>query len=1398
MNLPVSSRRNFVFWTVCIAAALVAVIVTVILAVFLAPPPAEALRLDQTELTIVSFSESPRLEVTFVPEDAVAEALVWSSSDASVVSVSGDGRLTPHANGTATVTVATQSGALQAQCVVTVSVITRLDITEQELYVPIGVTRALSYLSDPAPEQLDPTRLVWTSSDPSVVTVDPYGKVTGISLGRAQITLTSSEGDVTDTCTVVITENVPLEGLSFDVTEFTFRNLEDTLVLTPIYQPENTSQRELQWMSTNEQVATVDPLTGKVTPLSNGTVSIIAKSLYGEIMATCEITVEQSVPLTGISLSKNSYTFSGLKQTYLIAPVFEPINASNKTILWTSSDPSVATVSEQGLVTSVKKGETVIRLVSEEGGFTAEFKVIVDPVDRVSVTGVSLSNYTVVLDALGKTHKLTATVRPANASEKGVRYTSNNSAVATVSSDGLITGTGYGTTQIVATSVDGGYSEICTVTVNAPVIEIPPIQTTEYTQGVWVATVANIDFPSKIGLSAEELKGEIDTIMNNVASLGLNTVYFQVRPSGDALYPSEYYPSSYYVVEKQGDALPLDILAYAIEAAHARGLEFHAWINPYRVTNASNLTVKDLAESNPAKKHPEWVLTDGKKLYLNPGLPEVRRYIVDGVLEIVEKYDVDGIHFDDYFYPEVNEHYDDSAAYAAYGNGMTLADWRRANNDALVKAVYDAVKSNDASVQFGISPAAVWALKYYQPDGVDIKAAHQTYSEAFADTRKWVKEGWLDYICPQVYFQRNHSTAPFAPIVDWWNETVKGTDVRLYIGIGAYRCEDTAAYKTGEEIPAQLDYLETKDQVKGAVFYNYTSLKKNYAGVGDDVKDRYYIEPISTTLQFNQSSITVDASYSSTYIVGVSDPNFPLYADGKIVDRTREGYFSYPVTLTGTKTVVTFKHKDKSVDYVITRTPSGGSSGNYLKTYSFAADSFTPSYDVADKSGVEISFSCVAPAGSEVRVQIGNYTGPLVTKTKDPNNGKYLKATYTGTLILPQIDGNGNGTMGYPVFHASRKGETVSYSPGCLVEIINDPSTYAMEVITDKSDIRPNLAVDPDLYYIATEGAKVNVVSKSDGTVKMTNGMYMSVSDVATLDKPFGLTAVKETSMSLLGKYTVLSLKMTDKAFHTVWMDNEFVQITLYGISGDVPSFAVGENPLFASSSVERVDATTVRITLTYKAAKHIYGYYCTFDGTNLYINFRNPVTLAEGDKPLTGVVISLDPGHSQNSGAVRLHNGKEIWESNLNLDLSRRTAEKLRALGATVILTHEGEQTYSLDELIVQYRALAPDANVSIHFNSADVLVSGTETFWCYGNSQLLGEKVLNTFCDLTGFTARKNMCDYYKVSRLCEFPSILFETAYMSNPKDLAYFMKDSNMDIAANAIAQGILEFFREQNN
>ncbi|MBQ1272170.1 MAG: N-acetylmuramoyl-L-alanine amidase, partial [Clostridia bacterium] len=573
------------------------------------------------------------------------------------------------------------------------------------------------------------------------------------------------------------------------------------------------------------------------------------------------------------------------------------------------------------------------------------------------------------------------------------------------------------------------------------------------------------------------------------------------------------------------------------------------------------------------------------------------------------------------------------------------------------------------------------------------------------------------------------------------------------------------------------------------------------------VTARYYKEPISTSLQFSQPSITLDASFTKTYIVGISDPNFPLYANGESVYRTPEGYFSYAATLTGTTTTVRFVHKGQTVDYVITRTSSStSSSSKYLSSFSFVKDSFTPSSDTADSSGMSVTFSCVAPAGSEVTVKIGSYSLNLTTTTKDPDDGKYLKAIYTGTFTLPQTDNNKNLVLGHIVFQASRKGESITYAPGCLLEIINDPASYVMQVSKDKADVIPGLTdVDPTMYRLATEGAKFNVVSKADGKVKLTNGMYLNLSSVQSVNKSLTVGKIKSIKQSVTQKNTVFSFDLSDTVFHTVWMDEKYAEIILYDVGDTLPSFTLNTNPLFASVTVEQIpNSSAVRIVLNYKASKHIYGYACSFEGNTLHVSFRNPVTLSSGDKPLTGVVISLDPGHCnpKDPGAIRSYNGKTVYEADLNWKLTNLVAEKLRAMGATVVLSHQtGCSVYSLDNTVAGFRELNPDLNLSIHFNAAEnnsQTAKGTEAYWCYGNSRLLSDTIVKAVTEGTGLHYRKSEVGYYKVSRLCEFPSVLLETAFISNQSDLAWFMNDVNMDQAATAIANGLLRYFRDQND
>ena len=297
--------------------------------------------------------------------------------------------------------------------------------------------------------------------------------------------------------------------------------------------------------------------------------------------------------------------------------------------------------------------------------------------------------------------------------------------------------------------------------------------------------------------------------------MGLNAIFLQVRPSADALYPSGIFPWSKYLTGTCGAAPTdgFDPLRYFIDGAHARGLELHAWLNPYRITKGKDAEWGALPASHPAKQHPEYTVkyTDGN-YYFNPGLPAVRQLVEDGVSEILDKYpDIDGIHFDDYFYP--GQDFDDAATFAQYGGGFSdIGDWRRENVNILVRELDALIHRKNPAIQFGISPSGVWANK--------------ADSKAYADTLAWISEGTVDYVCPQLYWYMGQSAADYTVLTKWWSDAVKGSDVKLYIGEAAYKCDDPEQgdiWKGSAELLRHLGYCETQPGVGGHIFFRYGS-----------------------------------------------------------------------------------------------------------------------------------------------------------------------------------------------------------------------------------------------------------------------------------------------------------------------------------------------------------------------------------------------------------------------------------------------------------------------------------------------------------------------------------------------------------------------------------------------
>ncbi len=369
-------------------------------------------------------------------------------------------------------------------------------------------------------------------------------------------------------------------------------------------------------------------------------------------------------------------------------------------------------------------------------------------------------------------------------------------------------------------------------------------QTKNEFRGVWIATVMNIDWPpQKVGsdIQKADFIRQLDLHQTN----GLNAVIVQVRPSGDAFYPSPYEPWSQWLTGTQGQAPSpfYDPMAFMIQEAHKRGMEFHAWLNPYR----AEFTVgkSSIAAENMIRKHPDWFLTYGTTRYFNPANKQVQQFVIDVIKDIVRRYDIDAIHMDDYFYPYpiAGKTFPDDYAYQRSGSTLNKADWRRSNVDSMIRNINIAIKEIKPYVKFGISPFSVWRNLKDDTQGSDTKAGITNFDDLYADILLWMRKGWIDYVTPQLYREIYDPLIPFEKMVSWWAAHSFGRHV--YIGHGIYRATENnnANWRLRSQLPDQIKLTRQTPGIQGSVFYSSKSFKNNPNGWNDSLQNNYYRMP---------------------------------------------------------------------------------------------------------------------------------------------------------------------------------------------------------------------------------------------------------------------------------------------------------------------------------------------------------------------------------------------------------------------------------------------------------------------------------------------------------------------------------------------------------------------------
>ena len=933
-------------------------------------------------------------------------------------------------------------------------------------------------------------------------------------------------------------------------------------------------------------------------------------------------------------------------------------------------------------------------------------------------------------------------------------------------------------------------------------------------RGLWVASVGNIDFPSKKGLTSSELQKEIDDIIALCKDIGFNAVFFQVRPHSDALYKSSIFPWSAVITGTQGKAPDSDFdpLEYFIEKAHSNNIELHAWINPYRIgTGGADKVLKSLAKNNPALVHPEYYVTcsDGG-VYYNPALPEVRKLVLDGVMEIVNNYDVDGIHFDDYFYPYSVSDYPDNDDYKKYGSKFSnIADFRRDNVNQLVKSVYESIKKAKKDVEFGISPFGIWCNRSENEAGSDTKGL-SSYSAIYSDSRHWVLEGWVDYICPQIYWAFENNVAPFGHLTDWWSDVCDGTNVKLYIGHNLEKLGgDENGWDNTSQIVRQLEYSNNKTVCKGNLLFRYKTVKNNHEGIADTLKEYYssasvnkgpQVEIHSQVPVFKEQSenavkpvqsdslviSTPESGYKTTSkqcsIAGAADKDFKLTMNGTEVSVTEHGYFSVYVTLEMGKNSFTFKNGDSSKTIVINRVSETNNSIT-LKEPAFVDNTAYPSSDIVRGSGEVIQVEVYAPSGSKVYFENSDISVLLTANEKEPS---LTAVKYTGVLTLP----NNITANDLKLENFKFKGEY----EGALFELqcdftITVSDGYTEFVTKDESYVydSPKGGSMMDFYPIPAQSL-VMANAFENGFYRTTGGRWIHTDNLTeTAD-----SQTADTSQIDYNKYIHFTLSSDSWISVQAERSDGPLALTVSHDKGAAVEIKDGLDTSFKASINSLQTSTTFIFSRT--DGRAVSGFYYQQKNKN-----NVDVWVYNNYGPLTGKHIVIDPGHGgSDCGALGPGGDMTATESELNLALSFAIMEELEANGATVTLTRQTDTELPLASRPGLVREQNPDLMLSVHHNSVGVAsdfnkASGTLTLLSRDTSQELAKKISEYCTNTTGFKNQGAKYQSLAVCREYRFPCILLEAGFVCNPSEYETLLTDQFRNNIAKDVAKAIAEFF-----
>ncbi len=952
-------------------------------------------------------------------------------------------------------------------------------------------------------------------------------------------------------------------------------------------------------------------------------------------------------------------------------------------------------------------------------------------------------------------------------------------------------------------------------------------------RGLWIPSVLNITFPSKPGLSADEMRAELDDIVKTARDANLNTLCLQVRPASDALYHSDLFPTSAYLSGTQGQAADADFdpLAYLCEIAaddtNGEALAVYAWVNPLRVTSAGQ-DPSLLSSENPAVKHPEWTFTYNKAVYYDAAIPEVRAMIAAGAAEICEKYPVAGIIFDDYFYPyPANDSagkqlpVPDEASYAKYGGLFdNVGDFRRDNVNKMVKACYDAVKGVSEYLQFGIAPFGIWQNDDGQNGGSDT-GGMSSYSAIYCDPLAWMEGGYIDFLAPQIYWQFTTKVARFDTLVRWWNAKCDEYDTPMWI---SHALHNYASWNNPGEMRNQIGLARAELSYHGSLFYGYPQLYENTLGVTDEIRtafaeDRTYFE--KEQVSEVPADITVTVPYNNfrydeegTYLLGQSNPAHTLFCNGQAVSRTKSGYFSFYTPLYDGANTFVFEQNGETYTHTIWKNasppkdedtePAETTDTESAEVQPILSNAYPASLTaISCRDGLSVSVT--ANAEASVTATLGE-TMLSLTKGEPRADGT---AVFTGKLPLPAAE-NGEivscGTLSF----SSVFGEHALTIDGGEIYAMGDGSVIGVTVTENSTEMK----ISPTSWYYddyipTTAGMTTSAYEIKDGYAKVSlagNTAYLDADGIAVTDVLGGLASFGAmTTERRDGEVRLVIPSTHNVPVNCVKEDTSF-RVTLYRGHTDADTASLSDNPILSSISFvnggEEESAYTV-YSFTLHERDNFYGFRVLYEDGNIVIALREPMQVdLSSDKPLAGKTIVLDAGHGGSErGTLTPGTHQGYDEKVCNLDIVLALKPKLEALGAEIILLREDDSTVDIYTRMAEIDQIEPDLLLSIHQNSmpqnTDVShIRGVVGLYWTESGRSLADCVAEEIAIALGRLKRDTTQQRLAMLRNYKFPATLVEIGFVTYAEEFETLVAGSGIDVTAQAIADGVMKWIEGQ--